>query len=504
MLSLLYGRWGATRAAGRVRAATPAWVLVVTFAHLAACSSLPTRPSSGPIEGARADVAPVSTNALSPAYASAAARRKTAETVWQLVAARFYDPAMNGMDWPTARDRYVPRAAAATNDAAFYRELKAMVGSLRDSHTQVLTPRETTDRRRFAATRTGVLFAVIAGQVVVAEVEPGTPAAVVGIRPGDVIVAIGRPDAPTRLDAAFMRTAVIDPATGEADVIGGEFARALPSDAAQAETQRILRAVQRVLRPLVVAGEAPPRPVLFELDRGEAQAVRLTVTPERVVRPPVAELRWLSGDVAVIRFTRFANELRSEIDRALDTAVRARALIVDLRGNGGGLLSQYRWFTSQFFDYSVSAMRELRRDGSESGAQRETEVRIGPGGSRWRGPLTQPLAVLIDARTASSAELTAVTLREQRGAILVGEATCGCVVAVPAEHVLPDGGGLRISETGFRSMRGVRLEGEPTEPGVRVTPTLADLRAGHDAVLAEAHRRVLERARVGGAGAITH
>jgi C-terminal processing protease CtpA/Prc len=76
---------------------------------------------------------------------------------------------------------------------------------------------------------------------------------------------------------------------------------------------------------------------------------------------------------------------------------------------------------------------------------------------------------------------------------LIGEPTCGCVVGVRVEYVLPDGGGLRIAETGFVSARGVRMEGQPTLPTVRVTPTLADLRAGRDPVLEEAVRRLAPR-----------
>jgi carboxyl-terminal processing protease len=121
-----------------------------------------------------------------------------------------------------------------------------------------------------------------------------------------------------------------------------------------------------------------------------------------------------------------------------------------------------------------------------------------------RRPLSQPLAVLVDGRTASSAELTAVTLAEQRDALLVGEPTCGCAVAVRVEYVLPDGGGLRIAETGFVSARGARMQDAPTTPAVRVAPTLADLRGGLDAALDEARRRLLTRlaAAVPAAGAV--
>ncbi|MCX7902061.1 MAG: S41 family peptidase, partial [Burkholderiaceae bacterium] len=117
-----------------------------------------------------------------------------------------------------------------------------------------------------------------------------------------------------------------------------------------------------------------------------------------------------------------------------------------------------------------------------------------------RAPLLQPLAVLIDGRSASAAELTAVTLAEQRGALLVGEPSCGCAVGVRGEYVLPDGGGVRIAETAFVTAQGARLEGAPLQPSVRVSPSLADLRRGVDTALTVAHRLLLEGAHTTAAG----
>lgn len=455
--------------------------LVFAFAALlTACSAYNTRPSSGPIEGAAANVAPVSSTSLSPPYATEGERRKAAESVWQLVTQRYYDPTFNGVNWPAARDRFVPRAAAAQSDAAFYAELKAMVNTLRDSHTQVLTPRETVDRRRFAATRIGAVLNVLEGQLVITQVDADSPAARAELRVGDVVRAVGPPQSPTRIDAAFVRTA-LDNATPN-------------------QERAVLSAVQRVLLPLLDAPIA--QPVYFELEQAGGLVRRLTLTPDRVVRPPHVEMQMMEGEVAWIRLTRFAPEMRRPLERALDRAARARAVIIDLRGNGGGLIEQYLWFAGEFSDISEPGMRELRRDRSErGGAQRESDLRIGPASNRKRGALMQPLAVLIDSRTASAAELTAVTLRDLRNALVVGEPSCGCVVAVPTEHLLPDGGGLRIAETGFRSIRGARMEGVPIEPAVRAVPTLADVRAGRDVALLEAQRRLMERlgaARVGG------
>ena len=86
-----------------------------------------------------------------------------------------------------------------------------------------------------------------------------------------------------------------------------------------------------------------------------------------------------------------------------------------------------------------------------------------------------------------------MTLLEQRNAIIVGESTCGCVVGVSWEYILPGGGGVRVSETGFRSARGRRMEGEPLVPTIYMPPGVPDLRAGRDRALEAAERALLER-----------
>ena len=77
----------------------------------------------------------------------------------------------------------------------------------------------------------------------------------------------------------------------------------------------------------------------------------------------------------------------------------------------------------------------------------------------------------------------AQALVELRGATLVGEQTCGCVVGNRDEFVLPDGGVLRVAQADLRSARGRRLEGDPLVPSISTTPTLAQLRANEDVAL---------------------
>ncbi len=483
---LLRFRWAPRSGARAVLALAAAGLL-------ASCAQLPYRPSAGPITDVSWDVPPPSATALSSVYATARARRDTAERICRLVSDRFYDPRFNGIDWEKVQAQRVPQAAAARSDAEFYRVLKGMLAELRDPHTEVLAPREAVDLRRFVAPRNGVTLAVVEGELAVLEVEPDTPAVAAGLRPGDVVRSLNG----IAIDAAFLRAGAADPATLRAQPLAGDGPEALPADARDAERVRAMRAVRRQLRSQAtavdVAAALPPSvPVRLKLEvvRAERSApltVELVAT-ERA-RPPRVEFRWLPGDIALIRFNRFHPSLRDDLARALESAAAARAVIVDLRGNGGGLLEMYRWFVGHFLPDERVPMRTTARDPANPGAQSVADLVVLP----HRRPLLQPVAVLIDGRTASSAELAAVTLAEQRDALLVGEPTCGCAVAVRVEYVLPDGGGLRIAETGFVSARGARMQDAPTAPAVRVAPTLADLRDGRDAALDEAKRRLLAR-----------
>ncbi len=460
--------------------------LVALALLVAACGALPTRPGAGPITDLSEDVAPVSTTTLTARYSIQAVRVDTADRVWRTIAAHYYDPQLNGVNWAAVRHRARERAAAAQTDEEFYAALKDMAAALGDSHTLVLTPRETVDRRRFISTRLGFQLTLIDNQVVVCEVEGGSPAARAGISVGDILVAVsGR-----RIDRAFVGDAQTNPQYARSDVLAGDGPEALPDDPQERARVRVLRAVRREMRRALVV--RPPG-VVLDLVRADGSPLRAQIQPTALPRPPLAELRWLDGGVALIRMTRFVPELRPTLEAALEEAQRARAVIVDLRGNGGGSVEMFTWFTGRFLAEEHLAVRTLRRNRQDGESQRISDEYVGPDvfSSKHRA-LLQPLAVLIDGRTGSAAELATVVLAEQRGAMLVGESTCGCVVGVPIEYVLPDGGGLRVAETGFVTARGARLEGAPTMPTVRVAATLADLRSGRDPVLEEAQRRLLK------------
>lgn len=459
----------------RVRPSLTKTLVLAAALAVAACGTLRERPPSGSA-GFPAQLAPVSQTALAPVYDTAEKRAATLQRVWQLVADRYYDPSFNGVDWAAARERHLPAALAATSDAQLYRALKAMVRELRDSHSVVLTAKESADRRRYVAPQTGAALGIVEGRAAVIAVAADSPAARAGVRAGDVVVALNG----TPLDEAFFaRVSAAADDTGEASVVP-----ALPRDAAEAERGRRLRAMQRLLRG---APDAPLPSLRLALQRAaDSPPIEVDLPVVPVGAPPRVELTRLEDGIAVLKLTRFAADVRAELRRAVEQLSDAGALILDLRGNTGGDYAMYTWLAAQFMTAPREVLTAVRREGA---GQRRSAVVLRPSAEAFAGPI----AVLTDRRTASASELMATTLVEQRNAVTVGESTCGCVVAVPTEHVLPDGGGLRIAETGFISARGRRMEGEPLAPTRLVLPTFSDLRAGRDPVLEEARRLLKER-----------
>jgi len=422
------------------------------------------------------DVPLVSQDGLGSDFATEAKRIDVQQRAWTVIAERYYDPRLNGVDWPAIRDKYRPRVAGAKTDAQFYLALKSMARELNDSHTRIVTPRESADHRRFAALSTGAALSVIDDQLVIVDIDRDSPAARAGLKRGDVVLAIDS----HRFDAKFLAAARDLPLTGE-DITSPE---AQPARADEAMRFAQLRAVRRVLQR---APDEQPRAQRVSIGRGDDVTFEVVLQPEPLVRPPTVTAVTLPSGVTVLKLNRFSVRNRGDIERALRSAASSPALVLDLRGNGGGDYSQFVWVVRQFLPQERHVMTQLTRAGDEV---RERPVRLAPAAQ----PYLKPIAVLTDRRSGSASELTAVALLEQRDAIVVGESTCGCVVGVSWEYILPGGGGVRVSETGFRSAGGRRMEGQPLTPTIYVPPSLQELRAGRDPALEAAERALLERA----------
>ena len=181
-----------------------------------------------------------------------------------------------------------------------------------------------------------------------------------------------------------------------------------------------------------LSGETGTRLSLKLLRNGEELTVNL-VRQQLEIESVRGEM--LDNGIGYISITAFNAKTPDQFIEALNTLIsqEARALIFDVRGNGGGLVSALKPMLNRFIPAAIVATAEYA-DGS-----RKTLVETDSDES-----LKLPMAVLVDGDTASAAELFAVVLRDECGAALVGTQTYGKAV-MQNTYEFSDGSAVTIS-----------------------------------------------------------
>src|SRR5215208_5821872 len=110
------------------------------------------------------------------------------DDVWETIQERYYDPSLNGINWQAKRATFRPVAEKANSTHEFYGVLRQMIASLKDAHTRVYSPDEKFDWWSPRFVTVGLGIREVEGAPTVIQVEPGSAAAQIDIRRGDVII----------------------------------------------------------------------------------------------------------------------------------------------------------------------------------------------------------------------------------------------------------------------------------------------------------------------------
>jgi carboxyl-terminal processing protease len=201
-------------------------------------------------------------------------------------------------------------------------------------------------------------------------------------------------------------------------------------------------------------------PVRLTVERaGRSRTV--DITRENIVAPVAYSklLHYRGTKIGYVQLTQFAEnagtELRVQVDRMRKQG--AQALILDLRGNGGGLLTQAIAVASIFVPSGTIV--------TTRGRNQPTEVYTATGGAI---PAHIPMVVLVDHGTASSAEIVTAALQQHHRATVVGTRTYGKGVFQEIVN-LPGGAALDMTVGEFFTPNGTNLGA----PGVAQGRTLA-------------------------------
>jgi hypothetical protein len=179
------------------------------------------------------------------------------------------------------------------------------------------------------------------------------------------------------------------------------------------------------------------------------------------------------GYLALLRMNRWAHDgdgcanvaaAVAAIDRALQRLDRARAMVVDVRFNGGGWDAVGLAIAARFADRERVAFSKQARDGD--GWTEPQFVRLTPPpGQQFTGPT----ALLISPSTASAAEVFTLAMRELPHVTVIGSRSQG-ILSDELDKVLPNGWRMTLSNELYRAPDGAIYEAVGIPPDVDVEP----------------------------------
>lgn len=322
----------------------------------------------------------------------------------------------------------LPAGKEATYDA-----IRGVVNDLDDPNTSFLAPEEADFFRTnlsgsFEGIGARVEWDEEAGTVRVVEPFENQPAWNAGVRRDDLILAVN----------------------GQS-VVGTD----LNSAVAKIRGPKGSTAVLTIVR----EGENGNRPF-------DVEVVRDRIETPTVTTQSLGE----NGDIGYIRLYTFNENSGSLLKQAVEDVVAREksALILDLRGNSGGLLREAVKVTSLFLDDSV-VLYERFKNGSEeiyrtSGSAVAVDI---------------PMVVLVNEGSASASEIVAGALQDAGRAQLVGTTTFG-KGSVQIPETLDDGSIMRVTIARWYTPNDRTIDGTGLQPDITVEITQEQREAGED------------------------
>ncbi|MET9388030.1 S41 family peptidase [Streptomyces sp. NPDC002928] len=252
------------------------------------------------------------------------------------------------------------------------------------------------------------------GRIEVTKVAAGSPAAAAGIRKGDRLRSVDG----VKVDGR--------PVTEVVSLLRGDATDAAAGTAVTLGLERGTRVWTRTLR-------------------------RATLSTDSVA------VEKLADGVTVIRVAAFTKGVGDDVRTAVRLAPAGAGIILDLRGNSGGLVTEAVTAASAFLDGGLVATYDV------DGAQRALHADSG-------GDTTRALVALVDGGTMSAAELLTGALKDRGRAVVVGSRTFGKgSVQMPSR--LPDGSVAELTVGHYRTPSGRGVDGTGITPDLEADDT---------------------------------
>ena len=389
------------------------------------------------------------------------------DDVWTTIRDTFYDPTFDGLDWDGVRTTLRPKvlAAATPDDARVV--IREMLATLKRSHFGLMSPATAADVVPTGSYIVPAETRLIGNEVVVTRVREGSEAARAGLKAGQVLVQVdGAPVAPWVTAGAHA-----DPRVTAFNVWRRVQVALHGPEASHAE--------------MVVRAGGRDQKLTIRRERPEGDRAVLGDLPPFYVHVNNRAVETSSGrGVGVIGFNVWMTSANPLIEFSIDRHRKQQGLVLDLRGNPGGLAVMIRGVAGHLFDEQVVLGRMKTRDTELEFA---ANPRVVMSDGRRVTPFAGPVAVLVDELTASASECFVGGLQSLGRVRVFGRTTAG--QALPAQTKRLANGDLLMYVVGdFVTGTGRRLEGTGVIPDEMVALDIAALSAGRDPDLEAALR----------------
>lgn len=385
--------------------------------------------------------------------------RDRAQGILQIISSdvrkHYYDPKFHGVDWDAKVAEAKQQIAKTGSFNMAMSHIAATLDSLGDSHTFFIPP-EHAYRMDY-----GIQYQIIGERCFVTRVRPNSDPEAKGVKAGDQILAINgfnvNRDDLWKIQYVF---SVLRPQPGL------RFAVQDPLGA-----QRQVDIVSKFRQ-----GKR-----LTDLTGGDGGSDIWDILRDEETQEHLSRARYMDygNQLLALKVPEFFFS-ESEVQNMLGKARKHENLIIDLRGNPGGSIDTLRYLLGGVFDKEIKIADRVGRKDSKPEIAKPL-----------RNPFTGKLVVLIDARSASAAELFARIVQLEKRGVVIGDHSAGAVMEARQyeEKMGVDTVifyGASVTEFDLKMSDGKSLEHTGVMPDELVLPSAQDLASSRDPALARA------------------
>ncbi len=379
------------------------------------------------------------------------------EYAWSTIQKVMWNPMPAGLDWQKVHDEFAPKIQSARSMAEARAAMQDMIHRLKMTHFAIVPGGiyEHLDLSKSGDGATGFDLRILDGRATVVSVVPTSPAYTAGVRPGWQIVSARG----VNLDDIIRDVSAALPETTSKPLL---LNRAVSAELEGPANQKL--------------------PMEFLDGQGDRVKLSIQLTPPRGNASTFGFLPtqhvWFEsrkiGQAGYIRFNLFLDPtyVSNRFAEAIKSYMRCDGIIIDLRGNPGGIGAMSMGMAGWFID----------RPGVRLGVMKTKENTLNfvvfPRPETFHGRV----AIIVDELTASTSEIFASGLKDLGRARIFGSVTAGAALPSVFEK-LPNGDGFQYAIATYISEGGRPLEGIGVKPDVPVQLTREALLAGKDPAL---------------------